>query len=283
MDWFFYALLGASLFTIFSIYIKVTLFDEKDVKIFTVLLNSMTGVVLLILSFFTERFISLSLSQVGLILLASLLFAAASMLIISARQKEEVGKVTIVRQAAILWVLLGGIIIFQENLTLQKVVGVVLILSGGILSLWKNHEFKVTKSLFYVFIATILISIDAMIANSIIDDNLSPALYSGTVISLGVIWQSIALKHTFSRLKRELIEHRTKFVIPSLLMSGSMFSLLKGYQQGAISQVYPVYSVYLILTVLAGIIFLKERELLGRKIFGSLLVFLGIVLIRLFG
>jgi uncharacterized membrane protein len=49
---------------------------------------------------------------------------------------------------------------------------------------------------------------------------------------------------------------------------------------GEASQVEPVRSSAVLLSVLAGIVFLKERELLWRKLVGALVAFLGAFLLQ---
>ncbi len=281
MEWFYYALSGAGFFTVYSLVIKKLLRNEGDVKIFNVLMQMTVGLILLFLSLFTETIVKVHILQVGLMVIASFMFAAASTLLTISRQREEVSKVSVVRQTSLLWIFLGGVFIFHETVTISKIVGIICIIIGSVLAMWQQNSFKPSRELGYVLLATVAAAINTLISKSIVDDNVSPSLYIGIVISLSAVWLLIFLHSPIERMKKEYRYHQAKFMIPAFLMAGSMFSLMNGYKVGEVSQVYPVYSVSLILTVLASIIFLKERESLLQKILGAIIVFGGILLIRL--
>ena len=281
MEWFYYALSGAFFFTVYSLLIKKLLRNESDVKIFNLLMNMGVGILLLLFSFFTDPLIDIQLGHVLLMIVASLMFSVASTLITLGRQKEEVTKISVVRQTALLWIFLGGVFVFNETISVTKVLGILSIVGGSVLALWQKNTLKPSKEIGYVFLATIAVGINSLISKSIVDDNMAPSLYIGIVISLSTIWLMIFLHNPIERMKKEYHYHKAKFIIPSLLLAGSMSSLMNGYKVGEVSQVYPVYSISLILTVVASVLFLKERDNLIQKIIGAMIVFCGIILIRL--
>ena len=66
-----------------------------------------------------------------------------------------------------------------------------------------------------------------------------------------------------------------------LFLGLSIFFLYKGYQVGQASRVGPVYGSSLLITVLAGIVVLGERERVVQKIAGAVVAFGGVILLRL--
>lgn len=55
---------------------------------------------------------------------------------------------------------------------------------------------------------------------------------------------------------------------------------MRAYQSGDASRVGPVYASSLILTVVTGIVVLKERDRIGMKLLGTAITFGGVLLLR---
>jgi uncharacterized membrane protein len=58
-------------------------------------------------------------------------------------------------------------------------------------------------------------------------------------------------------------------------------AMLAAYQKGRVSTVSPLMQTSLIVTVILGVVFLKERNRLWQKSLAALICFLGVVLIVL--
>ena len=60
-----------------------------------------------------------------------------------------------------------------------------------------------------------------------------------------------------------------------------MVSLLKAYQLGQVTTVAPLAALSVLVNVIVGYIFLKERESLAKKIIAAILIVVAIILIKL--
>jgi drug/metabolite transporter (DMT)-like permease len=281
MDWFFYATVASISFTVYSIIIRKYL-QHSDAKIFAVISNTITGMLLLIVTPFFPFHFSLQPLDYFLILIASILFAVSSMLFTLGRKMEEASIVSVIRQTSVLWIFLGGLFIFHEPLSFAKGIGVLLLMSGTVVALWDKNNLNLSRGEVYIFIATITLSIDSLIAKNIVGDKLSPAFYSALTLFIGNLFLLPFLKQKRERIVKEIKQQRWHIVTVSVFLAISILSLLIGYQSGDISKVYPVYNSYVILTVIAGILFLQEKADLKQKILGSFIAFCGVVLLRMF-
>lgn len=281
MDWFIYALLSALSFTVFSILIRKSLLKKSDATAFTVLNDLVTGLILFcFIPFFTHT-ISLSLIHIVLIVAASLLFAFSSLLFTKGRQIEEVGVVSIIRQTSVFWIFIGGYIFFDEPLTLQKLLGIVLLFLGTLIVLWKKEKISVTKGVVYIFLGAVSLSISSLIAKNIVDNSLPPVVYSGMLFFLAGLWLLPFVKQK-ERIRNELLLQKWNILFVSFFLGLSILLLYTGYQTGEVSKVFPVYSSYVIFSVIAGMIFLHERADIKRKILGSLVALVGVALLVAF-
>ena len=100
----------------------------------------------------------------------------------------------------------------------------------------------------------------------------------GVPAILIVIFEKIKL----SDLKNEFQkENRLPIIITAITWSFCIVAQLRAYQLGNISVVAPLCSLIVIINIIVGYIFLKERDNLIKKIFAAGLIILGILLIKI--
>ena len=281
MEWVAFAFLSAASFTTFSILIRKSLLKGSDATAFTVLNDLTTGIMLLVLSLFVTLTISLTPHVILLTVISSMLFAFSSLLFTKARQIEEVGIVSVVRQTAVFWIFIGGILFYGEQFSLEKIIGTMLLFIGTWIVLWRKETFSLTKGVIFVLAGAIGLSISSLIAKDIVINNLSPILYSGTVFSLAGLWLLPFIKRK-ERLVDEVKLQKWRVIIVSIFLGLSVTLLYSGYSTGEVSKVFPVYSSYVIMSVIAGMLLLGEGKYMMRKILGSLVALVGVVLLVAF-
>ena len=280
MGWFAYALVAAVGFSLYSVLIRVALKDHGDAKIFALLSDLTVAIFLLLVSPFDRTFVKLGLQGTLLILVASGLYAGASVLFIWGRQLEEVSRVSLARQLTTVWIFIGGVVVLGETLTLPKIVGLGLIIAGGVLALGISHGLNLSKGLVLVLIGTVIGGSSSLIGKVIVEETLSPALYISSTSLLAALWLFIAFPKRNSRIREELRIQSWRIPVVGMTLGATLFLLMKAYQVGEASRVGPVYASSLILTVAAGIIVLKERDRLSMKLLGTAIAFTGVLLLR---
>ncbi len=280
MGWFGYAVLAAVGFSIYSVLIRIALKDRGDAKIFALLSDLTVALFLLAISPLDDTFVHLDLRHALLVFAASGLYAGASVLFIWGRQLEEVSRVSLARQLTTVWIFLGGVVVLGEIFTLTKGMGLALILTGGFVALGFEQGLTISKGLALVLAGTVVGGASSIIGKTIVEDNLSPALYVGTTSLLAALWLFIAFPDRNARIIEEIRIQRWRIPAVSITLGLSVFLLMKAYQSGEASRVGPVYASSLILTVIAGIVVLRERERLSLKLLGTAIAFAGVMLLR---
>lgn len=282
MNWFLYALFASVIFSVYSVLIRMLLRDKGQPQIFTIISNFFVATALLVIAIFTEFFINITFSDVLVMVVTSAFFAVASTFFIYGRQKEEVGVVSIVRETSVIWIFIIGLFFFKESLSFPKVAGISLLIFGTVLALWKKNFFSFSKGEMLLFIATICMSVASSMSKVFVEDKLSPAFYNMILFYLASFWIFLFTKNKKLRIKQELKRYSWKLPLVSSILAVSIFLLNKGFQTGDISSVFPVYTSYVIFSILAGIIFLGETHNAKRKIIGSCIALCGVILLHLF-
>jgi uncharacterized membrane protein len=102
-------------------------------------------------------------------------------------------------------------------------------------------------------------------------------------LSLGVpaILISIFEKIKFSDIKGEYQNSNKKAIwLTAISWSLSILAQLRAYELGEVSIVAPLCALSVILNVIVGYFFLKEKDNMLKKIIAALLIIIGIILIK---
>lgn len=243
---------------------------------YTFLLDLSAAFFVFLLAFFEKRFFLLNLKTVAIMVLLTLVYTVVDLLFIKARQLEEVSKIAIVIRLSSLWSLLGGTIFFGEPLLVKKVVGVFLTIIGTLVVLWEGQKIKLSLGLKMIIAASFLFVSVSFVDKFMVGNSASPALYKALTFFIDSLWIFLLLPNSVKRIKTEYQLQKGLVIISGLFIGLQTFFLLKGIQTGEISKVFPVNSLSVIFSVLAGIFFLNEKKRMPQKIIGSLLAFMGV-------
>lgn len=181
-----------------------------------------------------------------------------------------------------IWIMLLGIVLFSERLTIVQIVGAVLIFSSVALLVKNIRSLSIDKGTSLGLLTGILFGI-AITSWSYVGrhtDGISWAAISFIGTSLVAFLAKPSTVHKMSPLI-------TSKVLPKLLLLGVLYAIgslamLFAYKEGSFTIVTPLRQTSIIVTVLLALIFLpKERNRIRIKITASLVCFLGVLLIVL--
>lgn len=192
---------------------------------------------------------------------------------------------SILGQSKTLLMFIGALILFQEPVTVNKVVGVLLIIVGNIV-LFLNKKLDTSgltkKGVLYLAITIIALTITAFIDAKLVQEF---SIYFYGMISY-LIPGLLTIPFLLRNLKgNEIKVGLKKFLNPILLMGViaplGYSALLEAYKLAPKSVVYPIGNISTLVLVLLGVIFLKEREKLQRKIIAAVIVVIGAILLSI--
>lgn len=197
-----------------------------------------------------------------------------------AKKHVEISTLTILFRVASLIAFFASIIFWKESLSVWKLAAAALIVSGSCLAVYKN-SFAIDRiGLKYAAIAIISLGLGWAMDKKV-SGYFPLAFYAFmTCIPPNIF----LLPFPWIKIKEILNEVRLanyKIILLAFLNFSGYFLMINAYRYGEASRVVLVVSSSAILTVLAGIILLKERERIAKKIIASILALSGIVLLTI--
>lgn len=280
MNWIIYIILYLILGVIFDQGYKVATKSLKNAGALTILLEFIgTVAVLLAIPFFEIKFPTDPKVYIFLIL-AIVFYAVNDRLNTTVRSGIEASTFSIIKQLSTVFMIFAGILFFKEEFIINKFIGAILIILSNILIFYKKENTKPNKYVLLGILANIFYTI-ALFLDVNISENFNLPIY--VAISLGLPTILIALAE---RIKpKEIINefkngNKPAILVTSITWSYMILVQLRAYQLGNVSIVAPLCALTVILNVIVGYIFLKEKDNLLRKIISALLIILGIILIK---
>lgn len=187
---------------------------------------------------------------------------------------------TIISRTRMIWVPIIAFFIIGEQLKLFDYVAIV-VLFLGVSIISAPHKLFVDKGAMYANAAALLVAFN-IVFSKISLDYASNSLMIVFHALPSVILLPLLMKNSKERFK-ESLTHRFKlktFAASTNLLTFLFFVL--AIREGDASKVNAVYQGMLFLSVLAGIIFLKEREDIPRKLIGTAVTVAGVIMLSLY-
>lgn len=175
----------------------------------------------------------------------------------------------------------AGLIFFKEPFVLTKFIGAMLIIFSNILIFYKKGKFEFNKYILLGILANISYTI-ALFLDVNISDNFNLPFYVAITLMIPAILISIIERIKVSDIKNELVNGNKKAIfITAFSWALSIISSLRAYQLGNVTIVAPLSALTVILNVIFGYLFLKEKNNLLRKIIAAIIVIISIILIKI--
>ena len=178
------------------------------------------------------------------------------------------------------WIMLLGILLFNESLTYIQIIGTVLIF-GSVLLLVKNlSALQLDKSTFWGLLTGLFFGI-AITSWSYVGRYTDPLSWAAISFVATAIVAYLVRPQTV----RKIPELLSRNIILKLLVLGVLYAvgsltMLYAYREGTFSVVTPLRQTSIIITVLLALLFIKaERNRISRKLMAAALCFVGVILI----
>lgn len=280
MNWIIYIIAYLILGVIFDQGYKVATKSLKNAGALTILLEFIGTVAVLFAIPFFEMKLPTDPKVYIFLVLAIVFYAVNDRLNTTVRSGIEASTFSMIKQLSTVFMIFAGILFFKEEFIINKFIGAILIILSNVLIFYKRGNTKPNKYVLLGILANIFYTI-ALFLDVNISENFNLPIY--VAISLGLPTVLIAL---VERIKpKEIIDEFKNGNKPAILLTSVTWSYmilvqLRAYQLGNVSIVAPLCALTVILNVIVGYIFLKEKDNLLKKIISALLIILGIILIK---
>lgn len=284
----YYMLKTAYSFLVFYLIITV-IFNEsykvvsqrmKSAGALTILVELIAGLFSLLWIPFFELKFPTDLKVYLLLGLAIIFYTIQNRFATTARSGMEASAYSIIKQLSNVFVIIMGFLFLKEELTLKKVVGSILLIGSNVLIFYQRKTWKKNRYLLLGVLANLCMGIALFL-----DVNTSNSFNLSFYVSITLLFPAI-LVFIIERIKikeitREWKNNSKNFILlTGISWSFMMITKLRSYQLGEVTKIAPLCSLTVILNVLFSFVFLKNRKNILKKIIASILIILGVFMIK---
>ena len=254
--------------------------DTSDPVAFSIIFQFIVGIILFIAALIHGFVLPDLHHYIVNIILMMTLYGAGNIFIFNALKRIDASTFTILFTSRSLWTILGALMFLGEVYTLSRFIGAILIIASVVIVSWKGKSIALGKGELLSLCAGICFGFafvnDAFIVQH--SDVISYNALAFILPSLGVLAiQPMAAKKIIPLLHKDYL---FKLLLLSVFYAISAFSLLYAYKVGRnAAQIAPLQQTTVIATVILSIIFLKEKSDLVKKSIGTIISFIGVILV----
>ncbi|MCL2382833.1 MAG: DMT family transporter [Oscillospiraceae bacterium] len=260
---------------------KVATKTAKDDGALTILLQLISGALILIwVPFFDIRFPT-DPRVYFFVGLAVLFFALNNRLSTTIMRGIEASTFSILKQTNVIFMIIIGLTFFGEPAVPTAIIGAILIIFSNFLVFYKKGDLKMSKYVALGVLSNLSLAL-AVTLDIRISGYFNLPFYMMITFSAPALVIFLFERTKISTLKEEFKNVNKKILILiGLSWSVGAIAILRAYLLGNVTVVAPLSSISVMLNVLAGYIFLKERENLLKKIIAGVLIIISVFLIQM--
>jgi drug/metabolite transporter (DMT)-like permease len=217
----------------------------------------------------------------NLVLVSSLLWTIVAYIGFKAYSYLDVSVLSPIVKSKLFFVLFFSAIFLRESLSVGKIVGTVLIFIGVMIISYKRRsglkDLK-RKGVLLVLASSLTISV-ALLIDKYATNFFNLGMYSFLVYSIPVVLLIPFVANKKAEIK-SVIRNRFPATLATVLLGTTYYYLmLRAFRLAEASIVVPIVQSSTIIAVLGGIIFLKERTDIPKKVLAALIVIAGALLV----
>jgi len=267
--------------TAFTQFYKVTTKTLTRAGALTVLLQMIAGVIALILCpFFAFKFPT-DIKIYIMLGLSIVFYAISDRMNTTVRSGIEASTFSMIKQLSTTFMIFAGLIFFKEQFVLTKFIGAMLIIFSNVLIFYKKGKFEFNKYILLGVLSNIAFTV-ALFLDVNNSDKFNLAFYVALTLIIPALLIMIAERIKPSEIKAELVNGNKKAIIITAICWGTMIiAQLRAYELGKVTVVAPLCALTVILNVIVGYLFLKEKDNLIKKIVAAILIIISVVLIKI--
>jgi drug/metabolite transporter (DMT)-like permease len=238
------------------------------------------GALLLLLVFILCTSISFTFNgfYITLLIVSGCMWFLLCLFAFKADQFAEVTFTSLISQFQFILVSIGGILFFKEVITVNKTLGTLLILAGLVI-LIRKKDILYNRGIIYKFIAVFSLSVALLLDKKIVSFY-EPIIIAVSGYVLPMIL-SVGLKPSMVIPSWQLAKKlKFKNILLGALGCFGYFALISAFKNTPISIIYPLFQLHVVLTIFLGVIFLKEKKDLQRKVLAALAILAGSIVLK---
>lgn len=278
MSWELLAFNSVFFFTSLNLLQKVIATESKNSRAMAILFNSIAATIALFIFTITNSFKNLTLpntvSAWFLVIIASFFYAMFERGRFIAAKLLDASVLITIANISVLVAFAGSLFLYSEPLTFNKLFGSVLII-GALFLVSFNDKVKKSdkKGLLIAIVISVMLGLAWML------DKLGTQYFNANTYNI-LVWTIPIVFIYFPKIKFSIIKAEFKlvtwkvFILSGLNVVGYLMQL-KALEIGEATRVIPIVQTSTLFTIFFGIILLKEREHITRKVIAGLMAIAG--------
>ncbi len=283
MSWIILTILSAIFGSIARILQKVLLTDkDSDPFAFSFVFQLVVALMFLAHTLLTNTFQAPNLSGLTInLIVMTVFYSLGNIYTFKAFQIADASEVSVILASSSVWAVMSALVLLDETLTIQNILGIILIVLGVVSINYTKSKWQFNKGHLFGLLGAMLFGIaftnDAYIINRYqsISSYMVLAFTLPGLMTLFLKPASIKIIPNYLR-----INVLGKMFVCTSVYALSALTIFSAYKQGGpASIISPLQQLNIILTVILGYVFLRERDKLTNKIIGTVLAFAGAILL----
>lgn len=276
-----YVMLYLVLATIFTQFFKVATKTMQKTGALTVLLQLLAGIAVLFLCPFFEIKFPTNVSVYIMLGISVIFYAITDRVNTTVRSGIEASTFSMLKQLSTTFMIFAGLIFFKEPFIVTKFIGALLIIVSNLLIFYQKGKFEFNKYIALGILGNISFTV-ALFLDVNISDNFNLPFYVATTLMVPAILIMIFERIKPSDIKNELVKGNRKAIFITAICWGmSIISQLRAYQLEKVTIVAPLCALTVMLNVIVGYLFFKEKDNMLRKIIAAILIIISVILIKI--
>lgn len=255
--------------------------DDSDPKAQAIIFLSLGGILTVFIALFSGKLnLGFSTSLTANLLAIAVFATIAYVLKYHGFKLISASEVVILGATSKLWNVVGAYFFLHETITLQKILGAIIILVGVAITMYIDKKFRLNKGTLFVLLAGVIWGF-VDINGFYILQNMDALNYQIYFYLLPVLALILVSPSTVKKLNYYFrVDRAIKITLLSLFDTLGLLTLFLAYQAGGQASVIgPLSNAKIIVTVILAMVFLKERDHLTNKLIGAIVTALGVVLL----
>jgi len=276
--WFIYALIAGVFFAINSLMIRHYARKNEDMWILSFYFSFIGSIISLPLFLYEFR-VSYDWTFWGGILLIGVILVINNILGFKAARLLGATTQNVFGKLKLIWLLIAGIVVFGEVITLQKGIGMILIMAASLLILDYNNWKASKQGIILIILATFTSAIYGVLLKRVL--GMSGVLTMIFLVAIvPAILNAIVIPDFWNRAKKEFINIKSLIAICIIGIIANL-SMIKALSYNVLSGVYFIMDASLIIIIFGEHFILKEKERVIWKIIAAAFAIAGAILLQI--
>ncbi|MDD6224295.1 MAG: hypothetical protein PUB18_04770 [bacterium] len=252
----------------------------KNASLLTILLEFFTAIFAIILIPLFELKLPTDMTTYIILLAISIIYAITDRLNIEARYGLDPSIFSMLKQMSTVFIIILSVIFMKEKVVLTKIIGATIIIIANLLLTWDKNKLKMNKYFIMSLVSNFLFAI-LMIININISSKFNIAFYTFLTACIPSLVIKTMGRYKWKDVKKEFNLYNKRLCLLSAFFWCIMLnSSIKAYELGNIIIVASLFALTPLFNSLVEFIWNKNKKELLKKVIVSILVLIGVIMIK---